>query len=261
MHSGTVKRDSNGNILDNTQEIITGLSNGRVVVRVSTDGVADSVYGTYFADVIVNVVTPITNITLEQPNMVIALNPSVKVANGPLGVYADAAASMNPLLSTFKAVNPPVNVQYSPFNPNTTIPVINAMVPDRNLAQSYDVTATLFPAYPSNMNLIWTSSNPKVAIVSNNTPPVLNVQGADPNNGLFQVTEQITPLSNGSTVITVTTADGNKVASLEAFYKKLWDRATPQEPVKLTVLQGADVNTVVVQPQDRMAHLRKATGI
>ena len=65
-------------------------------------------------------------------------------------------------------------------------------------------------------------------------------------------------LKGGDVVLAV---DGNKVSSLEAFYKKLWDRAGPQEPVSLTVLQGADVNTVVVQPQNRMANLRKATGI
>lgn len=65
-------------------------------------------------------------------------------------------------------------------------------------------------------------------------------------------------LKGGDVVLAV---DGNKVSSLEAFYKKLWDRASPQEPVSLTVLQGADVNTVVVQPQNRMANLRKATGI
>ena len=65
-------------------------------------------------------------------------------------------------------------------------------------------------------------------------------------------------LQAGDVVLAV---DGNKVTSLETFYKKLWDRATPQEPIKLTVLQGADVNTVVVQPQDRMANLRKASGI
>lgn len=65
-------------------------------------------------------------------------------------------------------------------------------------------------------------------------------------------------LKGGDVVLAV---DGNKVSSLEAFYKKLWDRTSPQEPVSLTVLQGADVNTVVVQPQNRMANLRKATGI
>jgi S1-C subfamily serine protease len=65
-------------------------------------------------------------------------------------------------------------------------------------------------------------------------------------------------LKGGDVVLAV---DGNQVSSLEAFYKKLWDRASPQEPVRLTVLQGAEVNTVVVQPQNRMANLRKATGI
>jgi len=213
IRGNILKRDSNGNIIDNTQATVTGLTNGRVVLRVSTDGAPDTVYGTYSADVTVNVVTPITNVTLEQTNMVIALNPSVSANNGPLGIYASAGLS-NPLLSTFKAVNSPVNVQYSSLDANITEPWLNAEVADRNLPQSYDVKATLFPAYPSNMNLIWTSSNPKVAIVSNNTAPVLNSIGSDPNNGLFQVTEQITPLSNGSTVISVTTADGNKVASV-----------------------------------------------
>jgi S1-C subfamily serine protease len=65
-------------------------------------------------------------------------------------------------------------------------------------------------------------------------------------------------LKGGDVVLAV---DGNQVSSLEAFYKKLWDRASPQEPVRLTVLQGAEVNTVVVQPQNRMANLRKASGI
>ncbi len=65
-------------------------------------------------------------------------------------------------------------------------------------------------------------------------------------------------LKAGDVVLAI---DGQKVTSLEGFYKKLWDRPSPQEPVRLTVLQGADVNTVVVQAQDRMAHLRKAGGI
>jgi len=82
----------------------------------------------------------------------------------------------------------------------------------RSLPESYKVTATLKPAYPSNMNVFWSSSNPKVAVVSNNTPAVLNMVSSDPNFGLWQITETITPLSNGTTVIKVTTADGAKVA-------------------------------------------------
>ncbi len=65
-------------------------------------------------------------------------------------------------------------------------------------------------------------------------------------------------LKSGDVVLAV---DGGKVSSLEAFYKKLWDRAKPEDAVRLTVLQGADLNTVVVQPENRMATLRKASGI
>jgi len=82
----------------------------------------------------------------------------------------------------------------------------------RSLPESYHVTATIKPAYPSNMNVFWSSSNPKVAVVSNNSKPVLNTSISDPNYGLFQITETITPLSNGTTVIKVTTADGQKVS-------------------------------------------------
>jgi len=193
-HGMVLKRDSSGNILDNTQDLVTAVSNGMAVINVSTANATDSVYGTYSANVTVNVVTPITNVTLEQTNMVIDLNPQ----------------------SAVPAVNPAVNVQYGSqygtANSNLNLPVYNAEVPNRNNAEMYQVTATLFPAFPSNMNLIWTSSNPKVAIISNNTPPVLNTTASDPNFNLFQVTEMITPLANGSTVIKVTTADGAKVA-------------------------------------------------
>jgi serine protease Do len=65
-------------------------------------------------------------------------------------------------------------------------------------------------------------------------------------------------LQPGDVVLAV---DGAKVATLEAFYKKLWDRATPEAEVKLTVLQGAEVKTIVLKPVDRMTTLRKPTGI
>jgi len=84
---------------------------------------------------------------------------------------------------------------------------------ERSLPESYKVTATLKPAYPSNMNVFWSSSNPKVAVISNNSVAVLNTSVSDPNFGLWQISETITPLSNGTTVIKVTTADGSKTAS------------------------------------------------
>jgi serine protease Do len=65
-------------------------------------------------------------------------------------------------------------------------------------------------------------------------------------------------LQPGDVVLAI---DDAKVATLEAFYKKLWDRAAPDAQVKLTVLQGAEIKTIVLKPVDRMSTLRKATGI
>ena len=165
--NGTVlARDSSGDITDNTEATVTALSNGTAVIKVSTYGEPYGVYGTYTSMVTVNVVTPLTDIVMEQMDMVINLNPHT--------------------------------AQYDS---------------NRSLPESYKVTATLKPAYPSNMNVFWSSSNPKVAVVSNNTPAVLNTTVSDPNFGLWQITETITPLSNGTTVIKVTTADGAKMAT------------------------------------------------
>jgi len=160
---GTVlARDSSGDITDNTEATLTALSNGSAVLRISTYGEPYGVYGTYTANVTVNVVTPVTSITMTHADMVINLNPHT--------------------------------AQYDS---------------NRSLSESYKVTATLKPAYPSNMNVFWSSSNPKVAVVSNNSAAVLNTVVSDPNFGLWQITETVTPLANGTTVIKVVSADGS----------------------------------------------------
>jgi S1-C subfamily serine protease len=69
---------------------------------------------------------------------------------------------------------------------------------------------------------------------------------------------QTAGLQAGDVVLSV---DDSKVTTLEAFYKKLWDRPTPVAPVKLTVLQGADIRTLMVTPTDRMQTLQKPSGI
>lgn len=69
---------------------------------------------------------------------------------------------------------------------------------------------------------------------------------------------QAAGLQPGDVVLAV---DGAKVATLEAFYKKLWNRATPDADVQLTVLQGAEIKTIVVRAVDRMSTLRQAEGI
>ena len=65
-------------------------------------------------------------------------------------------------------------------------------------------------------------------------------------------------LQPGDLVLAV---DGAKVTTLEEFYKKLWDRARPDAEVSLTVLQGADIKTIVLKPVDRMSTMRKPAGI
>ncbi len=69
---------------------------------------------------------------------------------------------------------------------------------------------------------------------------------------------QDTGLQPGDVVLAV---DNFKVATLEAFYKKVWDRPAPEVPVTLTVLQGEEVKTVVLKPVDRMSTMRKPAGI
>ena len=55
--------------------------------------------------------------------------------------------------------------------------------------------------------------------------------------------------------------DGEKVTTLEAFYKKLWQRAKPDDEVKLTVLQGAEIKAISIKAVDRMSTLKQPSGI
>lgn len=65
-------------------------------------------------------------------------------------------------------------------------------------------------------------------------------------------------LQAGDVVLAI---DDTKVSTLEGFYKKLWDRAAPQSPVRLSVLQGAEIKSIVLTPVDRMSTMQKPGGI
>jgi serine protease Do len=69
---------------------------------------------------------------------------------------------------------------------------------------------------------------------------------------------QAAGLEPGDFVLAV---DGEKVASLEAFYKKLWARIDPNSEISLTVLQGAEVKTIKLKAVDRMTTMSKPAGI
>ncbi|WP_394787462.1 S1C family serine protease [Rhodoferax sp.] len=65
-------------------------------------------------------------------------------------------------------------------------------------------------------------------------------------------------LQPGDVVLAV---DGAKVSTLEGFYKKLWDHAEAEVDITLTVLQGADIKTIVLKAIDRMNTMQKPVGI
>lgn len=65
-------------------------------------------------------------------------------------------------------------------------------------------------------------------------------------------------LKTGDVVLAI---DGTKVSTLEAFYKKLWQRAQPDAEVELTVLQGSDVKTLKLRAVDRMGTMVKPSGV
>jgi serine protease Do len=65
-------------------------------------------------------------------------------------------------------------------------------------------------------------------------------------------------LQPGDVVLEV---DGIQVATLEAFYKQLWQRPTPDAEVELTVQQGSETRKVRIHAVDRMKTLRKPAGI
>lgn len=69
---------------------------------------------------------------------------------------------------------------------------------------------------------------------------------------------QAAGMQAGDVVLAV---NGTKVATLEAFYKKLWDHPQPEVDIQLTVLQGADIKTIVIKAVDRMSILRQPAGI
>ena len=61
--------------------------------------------------------------------------------------------------------------------------------------------------------------------------------------------------------VVVQAVDGSPVATLEAFYKKIWAHDKPDQPVQLTVQDGEGVKTIAVQPQSRMLSMKKPAGI
>lgn len=69
---------------------------------------------------------------------------------------------------------------------------------------------------------------------------------------------QLAGLSVGDVVMAV---DGAPVITLEDFYKRVWNRSSPDAEITLTVKQGADVKSIVLKAEDRMLTLKKPASI
>lgn len=161
------------------------------VISIPRDGTILSRNGNF--DILDNTQATVTSIS----------NGSAIIKVSTTGIYGTYTSLVN--VNVVTPITEIVMLQNNmTVNLNPT-PTVNPSLPE-----SYKITATLKPVYPTNMNVFWSSSNPKVAIVSNNSMPVLNTIVSDPNFGFWQITENITPLSNGTTVIKVVTADGEK---------------------------------------------------
>jgi S1-C subfamily serine protease len=55
--------------------------------------------------------------------------------------------------------------------------------------------------------------------------------------------------------------DGVRVATLEAFYKRLWAHTQADKPIQLTVQQGPEVKTLLLPAVERASTLKQPTGI
>lgn len=69
---------------------------------------------------------------------------------------------------------------------------------------------------------------------------------------------QAAGLSAGDYVLAI---DGEDVATLEAFYKKLWSHGSPDAEIRLTVQQGSETRQLILKAVDRMSTIRRPAGI
>jgi len=65
-------------------------------------------------------------------------------------------------------------------------------------------------------------------------------------------------IQRGDVILAV---DDEPVASLEAFYKRLWKRAKPDDEIRITLQRAGDVRTITLRGVDRMTTMAKPAGI
>ena len=61
-------------------------------------------------------------------------------------------------------------------------------------------------------------------------------------------------IERGDVIVAI---DGQPVDSLQAFYKRLWQRANPDDEIRVTLLRGEQMQTITVRGVDRMTTMAK----
>lgn len=69
---------------------------------------------------------------------------------------------------------------------------------------------------------------------------------------------QLGGIQRGDVIVAI---DGEAVDSLEAFYKRLWKRANPDDEIRVTLLRGQEMQTITLRGVDRMTTMAKPKGI
>ena len=59
----------------------------------------------------------------------------------------------------------------------------------------------------------------------------------------------------------VLAVDDQPVNTLEAFYKRVWERPSPEDAIRITLQRGGDVTTLSIKGVDRMSTMTKPRGI
>ena len=210
---------SNPNVASVSNGVVTAVANGTATITVRT---LDGSNKTATCAVTVNIPVQATGVTLNQTSLTLtsvgqtatlqvtvspsnasnknvtwtSSNPSVaSVSNGVVTAVANGTATIT--VRTLDGSNKTATCAVT-VNINTTVLATGVTLNQNSLTltragQTATLQATVSPSNASNKNVIWNSSNPSVASVSNGV---------------------VTAVANGTATITVTTADGsNKTAT------------------------------------------------
>ena len=108
---------------------------------------------------------------------------------------------------------------------------LNQTTMDLKVGESGELTATVEPADATNKNVAWTSSNESVATVDANG--------------------NVTAVSEGTAIITVTTADGNKTATCTVNVKSVPVESVTLNKTSLSLTEGESAQlTATVMPEN-----------